>query len=169
MKKYLALLLCCLMMLPVCAWAQTAAEPIVITYNGQPYEYTYTSLAKCCNEGDNSHQLIFKPIGDSPAGTVTLTFPTSVASGDQFSFKRGEGAENVLFYANGENGIRNYVTLPGSLLGTGMVGEGDFFELTLHSVEVSYGVAHVDATLRGSFLNGEDNYEIHFQVQLLMT
>lgn len=73
----------------------------------------------------------------------------------------------ISFYSTGANGICNYVSEPESLLGNKLVSDEDFFELTVHELVKERGTVYVDATAKGSFLSGAENFELHFRITLL--
>lgn len=168
MKKLIALLMCCLFLYPAGVLAQEKQDRVTLTYNGQTYECTYFSLPKCCGEVDTSYDITFSPVNEADGiDTVSISFPTVAQTGERYMLRKGEAIRWITFYSIGENGICNYVSEPGSLLGSKLVSDEDFFELTVHELVQERGTVYMDATAKGSFLSGTENFELHFQITLL--
>lgn len=168
MKKLIALLVCCLFLWPAGIMAQEKQDHVTLTYNGQTYECTYFSLPKCCGEADTRYDISFSPVnGADGIDRVSISFPTVAQTGDRYMLHKGEAIRWISFYSTGANGICNYVSEPESLLGNKLVSDEDFFELTVHELVKERGTVYVDATAKGSFLSGAENFELHFRITLL--
>ena len=170
MKKWLILLLAILMILPSATLAQQADSVVSITYNGQTHEYTYRSFPKCCGESDTSHDVYFTPVDpEQGAGRISISFPTTAKPGDHYIVRRGESLAWVAFYTSDDKGIHNYVSPSGSLLGNGLISDEDYYEMIVHDMVSERGNVYLDATLRGSFMAGTENFEARIQVSFMLT
>lgn len=166
MKKMLALLLVCLLAVPAAAMAQpTNDSHAQLNYNGQTYDCSITYFPKCCGELDTSFDLWINT-DDEAVGKFNLNFPSSVCSGDTLRVNVGESMKWLSLSASRPEGTVYYVPPHGSIFGTGLVAEGDFFEVVLHQVEYEMGIAHIVASVQGCFLNGEAEISMELDVYL---
>ena len=166
MKKLIATLLALMMALPSAALAQTASPAIDFTYNGQRYECTYSAFEKCCTEADTSYDLWLEPIGCEEIESINLSIPTTARGGDAFDLKQGDAVKYLTFYAVEPDGMKHYVSMPGSLFGTGLISEKDHYRLDVKSMEFIHGKPRVNASVNASFMNGEVPFQIDFDLQL---
>lgn len=166
MKKLLALLLACLLVVPAAAMAQSTNDSRVqLTYNGQTYDCSITYFPKCCGEIDTSFDLWIHT-DDEAVGKFNLNFPSSVRAGDTLRVNAGESMKWLSLSASRPEGAVYYVPPHGSIFGTGLVAEGDFFEVTIHQVEYEMGIAHIVASVQGRFLDGEAEISMELDVYL---
>ena len=164
MKKWLALVLVCMLVLPAAAMAQQEHD-VKLTYNGQIYDCTIDYFPKCCGEIDTSFDLWIRT-GDDAVGMFNLNVPSSVRAGDVLRLNAGETMQWLSLYASRPDGVLYYVPPYGSIFGTGLVGEGDFLEVAVHQVEYQMGIAHIVASVQGCFLNGEAEISMELDVYL---
>ena len=166
MKQFTLFLLVLLMILPSAALAQPAQPMIDFTYNGQQYECTYSAFEKCCSEADTSYDLWLEPIGCAEIESINLSIPTTARGGDAFDLKHGDAVKYLTFYAVEPDGMKHYVSMPGSLFGTGLISEKDHYRLDVNSMEFIHGKPRVNASVSASFMNGEVSFQIDFDLQL---
>ena len=170
MKKAMALLLACLLLLPAAAMAQPVSQKdytITLTYNGQRYDCTYNYFAKCCGEADTSYDLWVNPIGgEETVGSFNLNVPFTAKTGDVFRVEAGETLQWLSIYVVRKDGTQHFVSPPGSILGSGLLDENDYFEVEIHSLVKERGISHIQTTARGRFFAGEVEMAIEMDVSL---
>ena len=164
MKKWIALMLLVMLMLPAAAMAENVQPDITFTYNGQTYDCRFFIYEKCCGEVDTSYDLRFEPAGCDRVDSATLTLPTTIETGTQYVLHAGDGMQWLAFYTTGKDGIRNFVSEPGTLFGSGMIAPEDYLEVIVHSAVYERGVLTLNASLKGVFLSGAERFEIDFEV-----
>ncbi|MBQ7867508.1 MAG: hypothetical protein IJ354_05130 [Clostridia bacterium] len=166
MKHFTLFLLAMMMILPSISLAQPAEPMIDFTYNGQQYECTYSAFEKCCSEADTSYDVWLNPIGCAEIESINLSVPTTARGGDVFDLKQGDAVKYLTLYAVGPDGMQHYVSMPGSLFGTGLISEKDHYRLNVNAMEFINGKPRVNASISAAFLNGEVNFQINFDLQL---
>ena len=139
---------------------------IDFTYNGQQYECTYSAFEKCCSEADTSYDVWLNPIGCDGLESINLSIPTTARSGEVFSLRQGDAVKYLTFYTVEPDGMKHYVSMPGSLFGTGLISEKDHYQFNVNSMEYIHGKPRVNASISAAFLNGEVSFQINFDLQL---